>query len=91
LVNVPLLGLTIDFHWPPDLVAEVDGAASHLTRRAFQDDRDRDSLLVSSGYRVLRFTWWDVVHRPAVVVQRIRRALRAHSLPRTSIRRLEER
>jgi very-short-patch-repair endonuclease/predicted transcriptional regulator of viral defense system len=75
LVNAPLLGLTVDFLWPPALVVEVDGAASHLTRRAFQDDRDRDSLLVSNGYRVLRFTWRDVMHRPAVVVQRIRRAL----------------
>jgi len=75
LVNASILGLTVDFLWPPGLVAELDGAASHLTRRAFQDDRDRDSLLVSNGYRVLRFTWFDVVRRPAVVVQRIRRAL----------------
>jgi hypothetical protein len=43
LVNAPVLGLTVDFLWPPGLVAELDGAATHLTRRAFQDDRDRDS------------------------------------------------
>jgi very-short-patch-repair endonuclease len=61
--------------WPPALIVELDGASSHLTRRAFQNDRDRDSLLVASGYRVIRFTWWDVAHRPAVVAQRVRRAL----------------
>lgn len=82
LVNVFLLGLTVDFLWPAGLVAEVDGAASHLNRRAFQDDRDRDGLLVANGYTVLRFTWWDVVRRPAVVAERIRRALsiRGHDL-----------
>jgi very-short-patch-repair endonuclease len=75
LVNASVLGLTIDFFWPPALVVEVDGAASHLTRHAFHDDRDRDTLLVSNGYRVLRFTWRDIANRPAVVAQRVRRAL----------------
>jgi very-short-patch-repair endonuclease len=75
LVNAPLLGLTVDFFWPPALVVEVDGGQAHLTRRAFQDDRDRDSLLESHGYTVVRFTWWDVEFRPAVVAQRVRRLL----------------
>ena len=29
------------------------------------------------GYRVLRFTWWDVTRRPAVVADRVRRLLSA--------------
>ncbi len=75
LVNVELLGLTVDFFWPPSLVVEVDGIQSHATRRAFHQDRDRDSRLVAHGYRVLRFTWRDVVRRPVVVIDRVRRSL----------------
>jgi hypothetical protein len=76
LVNAEILGITPDFLWPrAGLVVEVDGRASHDTRRGFQDDRDRDSLLTASGYRVMRFTWWDVLRRPAVVAHRIAKAL----------------
>jgi Protein of unknown function (DUF559)/Transcriptional regulator, AbiEi antitoxin len=76
LVNAPLLGLTVDFLWPQAaLIVELDGRGSHDTRRAFQEDRDRDSMLVAAGFRVLRFTWWDVTSRPGVVVGRLRRAL----------------
>lgn len=77
-VNARLLSLTVDFFWPPVLVVEVDGAASHLTRRAFQDDRDRDSLLEAHGYRVLRFTWLDVTQRAGVVAHRVLRVLRGN-------------
>lgn len=76
LVNQKVLGLTVDFLWPSArLVVEVDGRASHDTRRAFQDDRDRDSLLATHGYVTLRFTWWDVDRRPAVVAQRVAQLL----------------
>ena len=54
----------------------MDGRESHGTRRAFQADRDRDGRLAVAGYRVLRFTWWDVTRRPAVVADRVRRSLR---------------
>jgi very-short-patch-repair endonuclease len=75
-VNVPLLDYVVDFLWPDaNLVVEVDGHASHGTRKAFQADRDRDGRLAVAGYRVLRFTWWDVTRRPAVVADRMRRLL----------------
>jgi very-short-patch-repair endonuclease len=77
-VNVPLLDYVVDFLWPDVcLVVEVDGRESHGTRRAFQADRDRDGRLAVAGYRVLRFTWWDVTRRPAVVADRVRRLLSA--------------
>jgi very-short-patch-repair endonuclease len=76
-VNVPLLDYVVDFLWPEArLVVEVDGHASHGTHRAFQGDRDRDGRLAVAGYLVLRFTWWDVTRRPAVVADRLRRLLR---------------
>ena len=75
-VNAALVGLTVDFLWPhARLVVEVDGRRSHATRRAFQDDRDRDTLLAANGYHVMRFTWWDVTRRPAVVASRVARVL----------------
>jgi very-short-patch-repair endonuclease len=74
--NVPLLDYVADFLWPrARLVVELDGRATHGTRRAFQADRDRDGRLAVAGYRVLRFTWWDLTHRPAVVADRVRRML----------------
>lgn len=82
-VNVPLLDYVVDFLWSEGrLVVEVDGRATHDTRRAFQADRDRDGRLAVAGYRVLRFTWWDVSRRPAVVADRIRRLLNAARSPR---------
>jgi very-short-patch-repair endonuclease/predicted transcriptional regulator of viral defense system len=75
-VNVPLLDYVVDFFWPKArLVVEADGRATHGTRRAFQADRDRDGCLAVAGYRVLRFTWWDVTRRPAIVADRVRRML----------------
>ena len=75
-VNVPLLDYVVDFLWPDAaLIVEVDGQASHSTPGAFQADRDRDGRLAVAGYRVVRFTWFDVTRRPAVVADRVRRLL----------------
>lgn len=75
-VNVPLLDYVVDFLWrDANLIAEADGRATHGTRRAFQEDRDRDSRLAVAGYRVVRFTWFDLTRRPAVVADRVRRLL----------------
>jgi very-short-patch-repair endonuclease len=75
-LNVPLLDFVVDFLWSDAaLVVEVDGHASHGTRRAFQVDRDRDGRLTVAGYTVVRFTWSDVIRRPAIVADRVRRLL----------------
>ena len=77
-VNVPLLDYIVDFLWrDARLVVEADGLATHGTRRAFQEDRDRDGRLAVSGYLVVRFTWFDVTRRQAVVTDRVRRLLAA--------------
>jgi very-short-patch-repair endonuclease len=77
-VNVPLLDYIVDFLWrSARLIVEADGRATHGTRRAFQEDRDRDGRLAVAGYLVVRFTWWDVTRRPGVVASRIRRLLDA--------------
>jgi Transcriptional regulator, AbiEi antitoxin/Protein of unknown function (DUF559) len=57
------------------LIAELDGFATHGTRRAFRDDRRRDRRLKLADYEVLRFTWDDVVDRPADTAAELRQHL----------------
>src|SRR5215210_1127010 len=60
-VNAFIYGMEVDFVWPAArLVVEVDGAAVHHTRRAFERDRRRDRELAAHGLRVLRVTWHDL-------------------------------
>ena len=70
-----LLG-RVDFAWPAHrLVVETDGYASHADRSRYRADRRRTNALVLEGWRVLRFSWEDVVHDPAGVVAAVRAAL----------------
>jgi predicted transcriptional regulator of viral defense system len=47
-----------DCHWAGvNLIVELDGAAAHHTRAAFESDRARDRKAVASGHRVVRITW----------------------------------
>ncbi len=67
----------IDAAYPHQKVAiEVDGFGPHSTPEAFQRDRTRQNRLVALGWTVLRFTWDDVVRRPAEVAQTIAEALK---------------
>ena len=73
-----VLGLEVDFLWPEQrLVVETDGAATHLTRKAFERDRARDVDLALAGYLVLRFTHRQVTAAPGDVAAKLRRALSA--------------
>jgi hypothetical protein len=68
--------LEVDALWPAQRVTvEVDGAATHLTRRAFERDRRRDAALAAERYTVLRFTWDRVADDEAGVVAVLRRVL----------------
>jgi very-short-patch-repair endonuclease len=53
------------------LAVEVDGRAFHSTADRFQGDRTRQNGLVAAGWRVLRFTWADLIERPGQVIARI--------------------
>jgi very-short-patch-repair endonuclease len=57
------------------LAIEVDGFEHHSSPEAFQRDRTRQNRLVALGWTVLRFTWDDVVKRPAMVAKTIREAV----------------
>lgn len=68
--------LEVDFLWRKQkVVVEVDGFAFHRSRRAFERDRDRDGVLVSAGFRVIRLTWRQIRHEPLAAVARIALAL----------------
>jgi very-short-patch-repair endonuclease len=68
--------IEVDALWPgPRVVVELDGAAAHHTRRAFEADRRRDAALAAVGYLVLRFTWARVVHEAPAVIGELRAVL----------------
>lgn len=58
------------------LIVELDGRAAHGTRRAFERDRERDRLLQSDGWSVVRITWRQLRDEAPTVVADIRRMLR---------------
>ena len=75
----------IDFAWPSaGLVVETDGFAYHADRNSYRKDRRRGNALVLAGWRVLRFSWEDVVHDPHDVVAAVREALHERAPRHTS-------
>lgn len=69
-------GAEADFLWRSQrLIVEVDGRDVHTTRRAFEADRRRDQRLATLGYRVIRFTWRQVIHEPDDVARTLRALL----------------
>jgi len=54
------------------LIVEVDGRDVHTTRRAFHSDRRRDQRLMLLGWRVVRFTWREVMFEAAHVAATLR-------------------
>jgi len=53
------------------LVVEVDGFEFHADRDSYRTDRRRGNLLVAGGFRLLRFSYEDVVFRRSDVVAQI--------------------
>jgi very-short-patch-repair endonuclease len=77
-----LPALRVDFAWQEaGLVVEVDGARWHVDPAR---DRARDNALAGLGWRVLRYTWAEVVHDEARVLAEIAAALSAGG-PRTQL------
>ena len=52
-----------------ELIVEVDGFAYHSSRPAFERDRRRDARLKAAGFRVIRFTYLQIVNEPQSVIQ----------------------
>jgi very-short-patch-repair endonuclease len=74
--GVPEAAARLDFAYPDRrLGIEVDGYEVHGTARAMEADHDRHNRLVAAGWTVVRFTWHQVVRRPADVAAAVRSAL----------------
>lgn len=65
-----------DFAWlVARLLVETDGRRWHDPDDVRDADRRRDNGFARLGWRVLRFTWAEVVHQPEQVVAAVRAAL----------------
>lgn len=66
----------LDLAWPAArLAVEADGKEPHGRPRPIYTDRWRANALI--GWQLVRFTWYDVLHRPAYVVATVRAHLSA--------------
>ena len=66
----------IDMAYPRLCLAiESDGFTDHGLRSAFENDRERQNLLMLAGWRVLRFTWRQICAQPSWVAEQVSRAL----------------
>ncbi len=75
-LNVAGRNFRPDCLWPQDkLIAELDGAQVHRTRKAFESDRERDRVLLTAGYRTMHVTWWQLECEPDELVAALRRLL----------------
>jgi very-short-patch-repair endonuclease len=70
----------VDCLWRRErVVVELDGREAHGTARAFEDDRQRDRLLVVDGLRVMHVTWAQLRDEPEAVVRDVKRLLAARN------------
>ena len=75
-INQTVLGKEVDFLFEDHaLVVETDSWRYHKTRHAFENDRARDALLATAGYRTLRFTDRQLETDPRTVAGTIRSLL----------------
>lgn len=72
--NAHVEGFEVDAVWRAQrVVVELDGWQDHGTRRAFEQDRERDAVLMAAGWRVIRVTRRRVRERPDHVLSTLRR------------------
>jgi len=73
--QTPIGDYIVDFVcWKAQLIVEVDGG-QHYTDEGIEYDKHRDECLRSRGFRVLRFTNFDVLKHTDGVVETIFEAL----------------
>jgi Protein of unknown function (DUF559)/Transcriptional regulator, AbiEi antitoxin len=78
-------GYEVDFVWTRvDLVVELDGAAAHGTRAAFNADRLRDRRLWRAGFRTMRLTSDALDAEEEVLADLVQAGVRVASWPRAS-------
>jgi hypothetical protein len=65
----------VDFRWARHrTIAEADGLAKYVSKDDILTQFRRDRLLRDAGYKVVHFTWRELLETPAAVVARIQAA-----------------
>ena len=73
-VELGTLTIEADAIWrDARLIVELDSRQAHLTRHAFETDRERDRTAVLAGWTVTRVTWRQLSDQPQRLVDDIRR------------------
>jgi very-short-patch-repair endonuclease len=63
----------IDALWKDRKVAiELDGGGAHGTKKAFEDDRERDRILTAERWTAARITWRQIHEKPEKVASDLR-------------------
>lgn len=76
MMNQRVGGYEVDALWEKaKLIVELDGRQFHGDAVSLAVDSEKTRHLRGLGYRVLRFTWYDVTHRPEWVANQIRKGL----------------
>ncbi len=60
------------------LIIEIDGSIHYETDKAREHDKSRQAYLEARGYRVLRFTTYDIQNAMADVLESIAQAVTPH-------------
>lgn len=77
----------VDMLWRRQwVIGEADGQMKYLTRDDLLAEKAREDRLREQGFRVVRWTWDEIMRRPDDVADRIRRAMRDAQRTGTSSR-----
>jgi hypothetical protein len=75
-VNRVAGGRRVDCRWPDRAVmVELDSYRFHNSRHAWEQDRQRERAARARQDKLERYTWADVIERPATTVRDVRRLL----------------
>lgn len=67
----------VDMWWPTlGVIGEADGLIKYTDRNMLVAEKLREDRLRRLGYVVVRWTWWEIMNTPHVVVRRILEAAR---------------
>lgn len=89
LVNCVVEGYELDMYWERERFAvELDGWEGHRSRKAFEDDRERQENLKLAGIEMVRITGLRLAHRPNEIAARLGTLLqrRRNQLRQSSVR-----
>jgi very-short-patch-repair endonuclease len=80
--NRPAGGRRVDCRWPKQrLTVELDGYRYHNSRHAWEQDRQREREAYARGDGFRRYTYGDVMERPALMLAELRPLLPKTVLP----------